>query len=289
MKKILIIIITLVSVMNLSFSQNSTQRNIIPLFRALHIGDFETFKKLIENGADVNSHVPGGVSLLTYACGSIRRLEFIQYLLSKGANANNKAGGYTPLMFASQFGGPIEITKILLKHGAKVNEQVERDGFTPLLFAIKYKNYIIAKMLLKHGANPDLADKTGEKPIDYARKLKLHLFEQLLKGTLPDESKITTLSDFKSFQKLAKGKIYRIKLVFVGAMSLNNIIFRDNDNKTILDITRYINEIWSSLGPQRLKLQYYVTFQLVEKMVQTNPNPMNHIIGNLVDLDRYAP
>ncbi|WP_447637277.1 ankyrin repeat domain-containing protein [Flavobacterium microcysteis] len=74
-------------------------KNVSPLCQAIAKGDVETVKRMIEFGTDVNA----------------------------------TSNGMTPLMFAARY-NKVEIVKLLLASGAKVNTKDEK-GFTALKHA----------------------------------------------------------------------------------------------------------------------------------------------------------
>lgn len=80
---------------------------------------------------------------------------------------NNRApemwGGVPALVFAARQ-GDIESAKVLLEHGADVNQQTE-GGWTALLTAVQNRYYDFAAFLLEHGADPRLQNKGGWSPL----------------------------------------------------------------------------------------------------------------------------
>ncbi len=72
-------------------------------------------------------------------------------------------GGLTPLIFAARQNS-MESAKVLLEHGADVNEQSEY-GWTPLLTAVQNRYYKFASYLLEHGADPKIQNKGGWSPL----------------------------------------------------------------------------------------------------------------------------
>ena len=72
---------------------------VTPLGFAISKGDFETVKKFVEYGADINE-LSNGMSPLMIAA-RYNKVEIIKYLLSKGANLNKKdENGFTALKYA---------------------------------------------------------------------------------------------------------------------------------------------------------------------------------------------
>lgn len=83
------------------------------------------------------------------------------------------AHGYTPLILASMNAAVYsteETVKILLKHGANVNEQ-DNYGRTALIYSIKYSGTFklenIVKILLENGSNVNIRDNNGITAIMY--------------------------------------------------------------------------------------------------------------------------
>ncbi len=72
-------------------------------------------------------------------------------------------GGLTPLIFAARE-GDIESARLLLDHGADVNQQSE-GGWTALLTAVQNRYYRLAAMLLERGADPNIQNGGGWSPL----------------------------------------------------------------------------------------------------------------------------
>lgn len=102
---------------NHSISKELTETkgsNVSPFCMAIVKGDFETVKKLIDMGADVNAK-SNGLTPLMYAA-KFNRVEILNLLIEKGVNlkAKDSKKGYTALKFA-ELSNAIEAKQILEK------------------------------------------------------------------------------------------------------------------------------------------------------------------------------
>ncbi|KAI1865681.1 hypothetical protein JX265_008004 [Neoarthrinium moseri] len=153
----------------LSCHEHGTNQCYTPLQIAIVSGDVKVVEELIRLGADVNE--PGCLTALQVACGDRHHkmlglrcdarnaLVICQYLLSNGADPN--ACGHfareTPLDTAlSTPGASIELIKLLLRYGAKV-DKTQYNSCLSLDYALMNthigdkKRYVV-EMLLQHGA-----------------------------------------------------------------------------------------------------------------------------------------
>ena len=131
----------------------------------------------------------GGTPLLRATLAN--DMEVIRALLDKGASPNINAMGVTPFLLAAGVGGGGQrgggqgtaLMELFLEHGADVNTQVTgtktysmriarspstNEGMTALHVAAQSGRTEVVRYLLEKGANPDIADSNGRKPIDLA-------------------------------------------------------------------------------------------------------------------------
>ncbi len=119
---------------------------------AAFLGQEDTVKYLLENGADVNAMAknPTGYTALTGAV-SMGWKEIAGLLLRKGANVNHQyEEGFTALMEASASGN-VEMTRLLLTHGADVNTKT-KENKTALSYALEKGHQDIVALLKAEGA-----------------------------------------------------------------------------------------------------------------------------------------
>jgi ankyrin repeat protein len=128
---------------------------------------------LIEAGADVNAQDDQRDSPFLYA-GAEGRLEILRMTLAAGADlaSTNRYGG-TALIPAAHH-GHVETVRVLLETGID-RDHVNRLGWTALLEAIILGDggpvhTEIAALLVRGGANVNLADRDGVTPLAHARR-----------------------------------------------------------------------------------------------------------------------
>ena len=134
------------------------------LMAAVASGDEQSVRLLIKNGADVNAQpapnelgfvLGGGRSPLMWAAfrGDI---SIMKLLIDAGADVNGVGGLGTPLAQAT-WAGHTAAARLLLERGANVHLTGPRDGYAPLHWAASSEqgSDALAKLLLKHGADPN--------------------------------------------------------------------------------------------------------------------------------------
>lgn len=170
---------------------------LAPLHFAVREGDMETVKVLVEAGADVNQTSEFGWSPLLTATQN-RYYQIGAYLLEHGANpdiAND--GGWSPLYIATDNRNiesgdyptrkpdmdHLEFIKLLLEAGANTNTRMasstetrtvftnqwlNESGATPFLRAAQSSDLVLMKLLLEHGADPNIPTTQGITPLAVA-------------------------------------------------------------------------------------------------------------------------
>jgi len=124
---------------------------------------------------------------------------WVKTLLKSGGDLNQTdKNGVTPLHHAVRFRSPAAV-RALLEHGARVNQACTRSGSTPLHRAVTSTGapgtagkdneaLEIVGILLEFGAKPNVKNKLGKRPADYARnpailqRLKMAKGRRLPKG-----------------------------------------------------------------------------------------------------------
>jgi len=137
-------------------------QGVTPLHSAVINNQENIAAVLLQAGAQVNATdtttqaTPLHLAAL-YGRGGLARL-----LIQKDANVNAPMKfGITPLLVAAQFSQP-QIVQLLLET-KKINiNQADQEGFTALHFAAQNGDTLTARLLIDHGADPLLRDKTNK-------------------------------------------------------------------------------------------------------------------------------
>jgi uncharacterized protein len=143
------------------------------LLVATHRNHIGIAQWLISQGANVNAQ--DAISDSPYLLAGARgRLEILRLTLAAGADlrSTNRYGG-TALIPAAHY-GHVEVVREMLRTKVDVNH-INRLGWTALLEAIILgdggpAHTEIVRLLLRHGAKPELADHQGVTPLMHARQ-----------------------------------------------------------------------------------------------------------------------
>ena len=117
------------------------------LHRECMNNDIKAVKKRLAKRVDVNVKCPYGEYPLHYAVTK----EMVQLLVEGGADINSQRNGdkWTALHLASHMGSN-ETVEFLIANSAIVNSK-NKDGLTPLDFAVRENESSAAMFLRKHG------------------------------------------------------------------------------------------------------------------------------------------
>ncbi|MFU0825310.1 ankyrin repeat domain-containing protein [Clostridium sp.] len=168
-------------------SMNTSKYSWRPLEAALmryYPNKLEVVKLLIEHGADVNlKNFDGDAPILIETEKVLREKngiknkdeELINYqvfmlLVEQGADIYVEDVSGRNVLFNVAFSDNSLIAKYLINNEKfNINKQ-DVMGWTPLIYAIKYNSYDVAKILIEAGADKDIKDKEGKTAIDYAKE-----------------------------------------------------------------------------------------------------------------------
>lgn len=136
-----------------------------PLFWAFRAKSIDSFKALLEAGADPDIAVSlrrelGGETTILHFVAVSDDVRFIQALLDAGADPNvtdaNQETALWPAIFYDRF----DVLSLLVRYGADINHR-SIGGNTPLLTAVQARAYGMAAHLIEHGADPSVENDRG--------------------------------------------------------------------------------------------------------------------------------
>ncbi len=144
---------------------------LLDIFEAAATGKRSQIVRILAHHPElVNAYAEDGFQPLGLAC-FFGHMESAEYLISAGARVNSPSGNklkVTPLHSAAA-SEHTAIVKLLLEHGADPNVR-EQGDFTPLHAAAQNGDIASIRALLIHGADSEARTSEGKTPLDYARE-----------------------------------------------------------------------------------------------------------------------
>ncbi|MEI0516982.1 ankyrin repeat domain-containing protein [Brachyspira murdochii] len=160
------------------------------LDRSLYYNNFEIFKTLVENGANINKVNDRGEPLIVDAIRR-ERFDIVKYLVDKGIDPTMKYTDYRSIPFsllaAAVNNNDTKIAEYLIDKGADVNTKAIIDNYMEndmtsnskddskeavnlILAAIENENTSLVKLLIEKGADTSVVDKDGKTIFDLAKE-----------------------------------------------------------------------------------------------------------------------
>jgi len=151
-----------------------------PIIKALYQHDEAAIRKLMKDGVDFNFRErDGGTALMCAVREKDKAL--VHLVLDAGVSVNDAdAQGWTALHCAAQEGTD-EIANDLVLRGAIV-DAIDTLGRTPLFVAVMNSKGVgkLIRILMSHGANPNLANEKGISPANLAASISNYNITQFM-------------------------------------------------------------------------------------------------------------
>ncbi len=146
-----------------------------PIISASEYNDSECVKTLISHGANIHPVTNMGFTVLYFAAKN-GNVGLIEYCLSLQVDVNQKdPDGQTPLYIATGVARSIASVRLLLQHGADPNIP-DYSGRTPLMQASKNGDYKIVEELIKYSADLDRENNFGHTALSFAKTSEIKHF-----------------------------------------------------------------------------------------------------------------
>ncbi|CAN5363524.1 hypothetical protein BH11ARM2_BH11ARM2_13440 [soil metagenome] len=183
----------IVRIKTTTFSKQDLQRI---LWAACRIGDLEAVHVLLKKGTP-----PDSDSLSASVAPS--HPSIVKTLLAAGAKPAVSSGDSSSTLAYAVGGGSLDIIKMLIKHGAAVDEpsvwprrwkdergrgHAVREIWTPLQIAAFQGDLQIVRLLISYGADPLRRSPRKQNALDLARIAKAKQVEQYLQKTMKERA-----------------------------------------------------------------------------------------------------
>lgn len=189
----------------------STLQGRSPVADAASIGDIETVRQLLREGADVNAPQGDGMTGLHWAAhrGDAPLAEILIYAGAK-LESGTRIGHYTPLHIACRR-AHAEVVKLLLRQGADPNAATTNSGATPLHLAAASGDPEIISALLAAGAKVEAEESSwGQTPLVFAAAKGRAAAIRVLLEAGADPARTTRVVDTAEMEEADKAAESRI-------------------------------------------------------------------------------
>ncbi|KAF7128361.1 hypothetical protein CNMCM5793_003091 [Aspergillus hiratsukae] len=140
---------------------------LTPLHKAAGHGHHAVVELLIDRGAKLESKDAGGRTALSWAIRN-GHPDTVQLLLEKGADPDCKDATKEQLLVWAARRGHAAITGLLAANPKTDLNATDKNGLTPLLWAARTEQLVIAKILLERGADLEVRDESSRTPLIWA-------------------------------------------------------------------------------------------------------------------------
>lgn len=247
------------SLMGMSVNSTDTDGSTV-LSRAAYLGYLETVHFLLKQGAKIDfvdsfgrNAVHWAVMGGTYQLGGDEIEILARLIAAKEGEELNMAdkNGNTPLMFAISTGRP-ELVKILLDNGANKVNIPDKDGKHPLMLAIDVESPEMVKLLLEKGAvEVNATNKDGVPPLSLAiRRDNMEIVTALLNAPNINIDAVDNEGKSPLYHAVASGRIPLMQLLLERKARTDTVT---TDGKTLYHAV-FASHPYQPVNPETVKL-----------------------------------
>lgn len=164
------------------FKINKTDADgMTPLMNAALSGDLSLVKLVLKKKPDLDFKNSEGDTALAVALTN-DQIDISKELIRAGAKVDiNVAGESNDTLLIQAAKSNLEVTKMILAKNKAALNKTNAHGETPLMQAIRYGNNETAQFLIQNGADKTVKNKNGETALDIAKNSANPEAEKLLK------------------------------------------------------------------------------------------------------------
>ena len=198
------------------------------LMAVARTGNVDAAKLLLQHGANVNARESWGQQTALMWAAAQKQPQMIKVLVQRGADVNARGivrnwdrkvtaegrpkdmnrGGFTPLLYAARE-GCVACVDELLKGGADINLD-DPHGTTPLVLALMNMKFDTAKSLIEKGADISLWDYYGQTPLYVA--VDMHTVPAGFRADVPSTDKTVPMEIIQTLLDRGANVNVRLKL-----------------------------------------------------------------------------
>ena len=155
-----------IAVQSKEYFGNNAPLDTTTLWEAIEYNNVKIVQHYLTKGFDMNPKYRDGLSPIVYAVFNESN-EVIDLLLNKGIEVGYEFDSRPLICIATMF-NQLRTVKLLLKHGANVND-LDGSGVTPLMFAAREGNVEMLQFLIEKGADKTLREIRNETAYDMVK------------------------------------------------------------------------------------------------------------------------
>jgi len=143
-------------------ASHAAEEPILKFGKAVEDGDLDVVQKMLGEGVDPNTRVPGAWLNYTplFLAVTENRIEVTRALLKAGADPSIEDGNGDPVMVLAAHRDRVAHARLLIEHGISIDSKNHR-GITALMRGAPYEKGPDVQTLVDLGANLDLPDPQG--------------------------------------------------------------------------------------------------------------------------------